>query len=75
MTDGNQLRAIVERIEALEAEKRDIAEGIKEVYSEAGGSGFDKAIIRQIVARRKKRRDELQEQEELLAIYEAAINA
>ena len=39
MTNNNQLKALVERIEKLEEEKAAIAEDIKEVFLEAKGSG------------------------------------
>jgi uncharacterized protein (UPF0335 family) len=39
---ADQLKAIVERIERLEEEKRALSEDIKEVYSEAKGNGFDR---------------------------------
>ena len=34
-----QLRSIVDRIEALEAEKRDLSADLKEVYAEAKSNG------------------------------------
>jgi uncharacterized protein (UPF0335 family) len=45
-TNGAELRAIIERIERLEAEKQDAAEAQKEVYAEAKGTGYDSKIIR-----------------------------
>ena len=47
---AGQLRAIVERIERLEEEKKEVAEQIKEVYAEAKGNGFDAKTLRKIVA-------------------------
>ncbi len=35
-----QLRALIERIERLEEEKKTISDDIKEVYAEAKGTGF-----------------------------------
>lgn len=72
-TNGAELRAIIERIERLEAEKQDAAEAQKEVYAEAKGTGYDSKIIRMIVARRKRSRDELAEEEAVLEMYEAAL--
>lgn len=72
-TNGAELRAIIERIERLEAEKQDAAEAQKEVYAEAKGTGYDSKIIRMIVARRKRSRDELAEEEALVEMYEAAL--
>jgi len=48
-----QLRAFIERIERLEESKAEIASDIKDVYSEADGAGFDKKILRKVIAIRK----------------------
>lgn len=48
-----ELRAIVERIEILEAEKATIADDIKNVYGEAKATGFDTKILRKVIALRK----------------------
>ena len=71
---ADKLRSFVERIERLEEEKAALAADIKEVYSEAKGSGFDIKIIRKIVSLRKLDQSERQEQEELLDIYRRALD-
>ena len=38
---GDKLRAIIERIERIEAEIKELTEGKKEIYFEAKGNGFD----------------------------------
>ena len=70
---GEQLRTFIERIERLEDEKKDVQEQIKEVFSEAKGSGFDTRIMRQLLRLRKLRDADRSEQEELLEIYKSAI--
>ena len=70
---GEQLRALIERIERLEEEKKDVQEQIKEVFSEAKGGGFDVRIMRQLLRLRKLRDVDRSEQEELLEIYKTAI--
>jgi uncharacterized protein (UPF0335 family) len=72
-TNGAELRAIIERIERLEVEKQDAAEAQKEVYAEAKGTGYDSKIIRMIVARRKRDRDDLAEEQAVLEMYESAL--
>lgn len=67
------LRSIVERIERLEAEKKEIADQIREVYDEAGSQGFHVKIIRQIVRDRQMTQADLEEREALLDIYRAAL--
>ena len=68
-----QLRAIVERIERLEEEKKTIAADIKEVYAEAKGNGFDTKILRKVISLRKKDVAERQEEESMIDVYLAAL--
>lgn len=70
---GDELRQFIERVEGLEAEKADIAEQIKETLAEAKGRGYDTAILRKIIALRKKKPDELAEEEAVLEVYKAAL--
>ena len=61
------------RIEKLEEERTALGADIREVYSEAKGSGFDVKIMRQVVRLRKLEPAERAEMEELLDIYRQAI--
>ncbi len=70
---ADQLRTIVERIERLDEEKREVAEQIKEVYAEAKGNGFDTKTLRKIVALRKKDPNERSEEEAMLDLYMHAL--
>lgn len=70
---ADELKAFIERIERLSEEKDAIAGDIKEVYAEAKGRGFDSAIIRKIVAIRKKPLDERAEEEAILELYLQAL--
>ena len=69
----DQLRALVERIERLEEEKKAISEDIKEVYAEAKGGGFDVKTIRQVVRIRKIDANDRMEQEAILDTYMHAL--
>jgi uncharacterized protein (UPF0335 family) len=68
-----QLKAFIERIERLEEEKQALAADIRDVYSEAKGTGFDTKVMRQIIRLRKQNVSERQEQEALLETYLAAL--
>ena len=68
-----QLKAIVERIEKLEEEKKAISDDIKDVYGEAKGNGFDVKALRSIIRLRKQDADERQEQETILETYMQAL--
>jgi uncharacterized protein (UPF0335 family) len=54
----DQLKAIVERIERLEEEKKALSDDIRDVYAEAKGNGFDTKALRTIVRMRKMDSDE-----------------
>ena len=72
---GDQLRAIVERIETVEEEIKDLTEAKKEIYQEAKGNGFDVKILREVIRVRKQNQAERDEQETLLDSYLEAIKA
>jgi uncharacterized protein (UPF0335 family) len=70
---GNQLRAIVERIENIEVEIKELTEAKKEVYLEAKGNGFDVKILREVIRVRKQDQKDRDEQETLVEDYLQAI--
>jgi uncharacterized protein (UPF0335 family) len=67
------LRSFIERIERLEEEKKALSDDIKEVYSEAKGTGFDTKVMRQVVRLRKMESADRQEQEAMLDLYLSAL--
>lgn len=67
------LRAFIERIERLEEEKKTISDDIKEVYAEAKGNGFDVAILRKVIALRRKAVQEREQEEAILDLYLSAL--
>lgn len=70
---ADELRLLIERIERLEEEKKDISESITEVYSEAKARGYDAKIMRQIVKLRKMEAHDRAEMEAILETYIAAL--
>ena len=70
---GNQLRCIVERIENIEGEIKELTEAKKEVYLEAKGNGFDVKILREVIRVRKQDQKERDERETLVEVYLQAI--
>lgn len=70
---AGQLKALIERVERLEEEKKQLAEDIKDVYAEAKANGFDTKILRKIVSLRRQDANERREQEELLETYLRAL--
>ena len=70
---ADQLRSIIERIERLEEEKKEVADQIKEVYSEAKANGYDAKTLRKVVSLRKKPAEERDEEEAMLDLYLSAL--
>jgi uncharacterized protein (UPF0335 family) len=69
----DQLKAIIERIERLEEEKKTISDDIKDVYGEAKGNGYDVKALRTIIRMRKQDANERAEQETILETYLQAL--
>ncbi len=70
---ADELRQFIERFEHLEAEKADVAEQQKEVMAEAKGRGYDTRVMRKVIALRKRKPDEIAEEEAIMEMYKAAL--
>jgi uncharacterized protein (UPF0335 family) len=69
----DQLKAVIERIERLEEEKKAIADDVRDVYAEAKANGFDVKALRSIVKLRKQDIDERKEHDAILETYMHAL--
>ena len=69
----DQLKAIIERIEKLEEEKKATSDDIRDVYAEAKGNGYDVKALRAVVRLRKQDANERAEQETILETYMQAL--
>ncbi|KAA2313159.1 DUF2312 domain-containing protein [Pseudooceanicola sediminis] len=70
---AGELRQFIERIERLDAEKKDLADQQKEVMAEAKGRGYDTKVIRKVIALRKREPDDIAEEEAVLEMYKEAL--
>ena len=70
---ADELRQFIERFEQLDSEKKDLAEQQKELMAEAKGRGYDTRILRMVVALRKRKPDDLAEEEAVLELYKSAL--
>lgn len=70
---GDEIRAFIERYEQLDAEKKVVSDNMKEVMAEAKGRGYDVAVLRKIIALRKRSSDDVAEEDALLDMYKAAL--
>ena len=70
---GDELRKFIERIERLDAEKKDLIEQQKEVMSETKGRGYDTRVIRKLIGMRKRDQADIAEEEAILDMYKQAL--
>ena len=70
---GEEIRQFIERYESLDAQKKDLADEMKEVMAEAKGRGYDTKVLRKIIAIRKRDKDDLAEEEAILDLYKQAL--
>lgn len=70
---AEELRQFIERYETLEQEKRAVTEAQKEVMAEAKGRGYDTRVIRKLIALRKRKPDDIAEEEAVLELYKEAL--
>ena len=71
--NSDWLKSIIERIEKLEDERKNLQEDIKIIFAEAKSAGFDTKVLRMVIASRKKDQAEWEEQQMLLETYMKAL--
>ena len=70
---ADELRQFIERFEQLESEKKDVTEQQKELMAEAKGRGYDTKVMKKVVALRKRKPDDIAEEEAVLEMYKQAL--
>ena len=70
---ADELRQFIERMERLEAERKDLADAQKEVLAEAKGRGYDTKVLRKVIALRKRDANDIAEEEAVLEMYKEAL--
>jgi uncharacterized protein (UPF0335 family) len=67
------LKDTIDRILRIEEEKAELAADIRDIYAEAKARGFDVKVLRKVVSRKKKKPEEVQKEDEIVELYEGAI--
>ena len=70
---ADELRQFIERFEQLESEKKDVTEQQKELMAEAKGRGYDTKVMKKVIALRKRKPDDIAEEEAVLDMYKSAL--
>lgn len=70
---ADQFRSLVTRVERLTEDKDAILSDIRDVYAEAKNQGFDVKVMREVVRRRRMEKNDRDEHDEILALYEGVF--
>lgn len=70
---ASELRQFVERAESIEAERKALAEDLKEVFAEAKARGYSTKVMKTVIALRKRNGDDIAEEEAILELYKSAL--
>lgn len=70
---ADELRSFVERIEAERAEQAESKEREKEIFAELKGRGYMARPLRTLIKLRKRKPDEIAEEEAILEMYRSAL--
>jgi uncharacterized protein (UPF0335 family) len=75
MTDGHngQLKALVERIEKVNGQVKELTDDRGDIFSEAKSAGFDPKVLRKIIALRKLSSEDRAAQDQILETYMNAL--
>jgi uncharacterized protein (UPF0335 family) len=66
--------AIIERIERLEEEKKQIASDISDIYKESKGRGYDATALKEIIKIRREDPSKREARESMVDVYMRAIH-
>lgn len=70
----SRLPDLVTRIEGVQADIAEHKEMEKEAFAEAKALGYDIAALRKVLARRKREREEVEEEDAIISLYEDALD-
>lgn len=71
---ADQLCSFVSRIERLEEEVKGLQGDKAEIYAECKATGFDVRVLKKLMQRRRMERNDVQEQDAILELYESIVN-
>ena len=72
---AKDLASIIERIERLEQEKKQISADITDIYKESKGRGYDAAALKEIIRMRREDPDKREARESMVDVYLRALNS
>lgn len=73
LTAAERLCGFVERIEALEEDRAQVADDIRAVKAKAKAAGFDLKALREVLRQRRMSREDREQWEALVDTYKSAL--
>ena len=70
---ADELRQFIERIEQMTMEKQALQGDISDAFAEAKGRGYDTKVMKKVIALRKRKADDIAEEEAILDMYRSAL--
>lgn len=67
------VKSYVERIERLQDERDVLGTDVKDIFAEAKGLGYDTKALRKVLARRKRDREEVLNEDTMIELFEEAL--
>jgi uncharacterized protein (UPF0335 family) len=71
--EAEKLKQIIHKIETIEQERLESSDLLKDVFNEAKSMGFDVKILKHVIKLRKKDKDALAEEDNLIDLYRGAL--
>ena len=71
--EAEKLKQIISKIETIEEERAESADLLKDAFNEAKSMGFDVKIIKHVLKLRKKDKQKLEEEDNLIDLYRGAL--
>ena len=71
--EAEKLKQMINKIETIEQERLESADLLKDSFNEAKSMGFDVKIIKHVLKLRKKDKDALAEEDNLIDLYRGAL--
>lgn len=70
---ADELRDLTDRIRSQNARVKEETAARKDIYDEAGARGYDKKVLRKLVAELDRKPDDVAEEAALMDIYKQAV--
>lgn len=68
-----QLKSIIDRVETLEVQIKELGSDRSDVYKEAAGNGFDVPALKAIVRSRREDKEKREAREAMVELYEGQL--